>query len=115
MMTNYFALFISLFGAFLAAITQYLLKKEASIEHSSLIGAYLNLRVISAYTILLIITAMNLYALKFLPISLMPMIEATSFIHVAIISHFFLHEKISKKKILGLVLIMIGLLIASIR
>ena len=45
---------------------------------------------------------------------MLPMIEATSFIHVAIISSVFLKEKQSKRKLIGLVMIIAGVILASI-
>lgn len=111
---NISALIIALFGAFLGAVSQYLLKLSANKSYSKPIYNYLNIHVISAYAILFLITVANLYTLRFLPLYMLPMIEATSFIHVAIISSVLLKEKQSKKKLFGLVLIIVGVILATI-
>ncbi|NMD37066.1 MAG: EamA family transporter [Christensenellaceae bacterium] len=111
---NKLALFIALTGAFLGVVSQFMLKLAANKKYKNGLQQYFNPLVIGAYLLLLIITMANLYSLKFIPISLMPLIEATSYVHVAVIAYFFLKESISPKKLLGLCLIIIGLIIASI-
>ena len=108
------ALFIALFGSFFAAVSQYLLKLSANKTYSKPIYNYLNFYVISGYAILFAITIANLYTLRYLPLYMLPMIEATSFIHVAIISSVFLKEKQSRRKLIGLVMIIAGVILASI-
>ncbi len=111
---NNLALFIALTGALLGAVSQFMLKLAANKNYKTGLQQYANPLVIGAYLLLIIITLANLYSLRFIPISLMPLIEATSYVHVAIIGYFFLKENISTKKIIGLALIIIGLIIASI-
>ena len=43
-----------------------------------------------------------------------PILEATQYIFIAVFSYFFLKEKISKKKLIGLITIVLGVLIFSI-
>lgn len=111
---NISAFLIALIGAFFAAVSQYLLKLAANKQYSKAIYNYINPYVMGGYLLLFAITLANLYTLRYLPLYILPLIEATSFIHVAILSTCLLKEKQSKRKIIGLSLIIIGVIVATI-
>ena len=75
---------------------------------------YLNPIVIFAYVIFFSCTLITMYSLKVVQLSLAPILEATGFIFVAVLSRLFLKEHISKKKILGLSLIFIGIIVCTL-
>lgn len=50
-------------------------------------------------------------AYRGVPLSLGPVLESTSYLYIMILSYLFLDEKITRKKILGNILIIAGILI----
>jgi drug/metabolite transporter (DMT)-like permease len=68
----------------------------------------LNLRVIVAYGCLFLSLALNQIALKQVPVSVLPCITSTSFIWIFLFGFLILKERPTKKKIIGVVLILLG-------
>ena len=101
-------------SVFIASISQILLKKSAMKEYNYLFGDYLNPYVIGAYALLFLSMFLTIYAYKGVNLKTGPAIEATSYIYIAILSAIFLKEKISSKKVLGLLLIMAGVLVSTL-
>ena len=102
-----------LFGTFIASCSQIVLKKAAEKEYPSKIAEYLNPMVIGAYGVFFIASLCPVFAYKMVPLSLGPILEATGYIWVAVLGKIFLQEKIGKKKATGLLVIIIGIVIAS--
>ena len=108
----YIAIF--LLSVLISAISQLLLKKSALEKHESLSKEYLNPRVILAYGLFVGCTLLTVFAYKGVPLSLVPLLEATGYIYIAIISSLFLDEKITNRKLLGNALIIAGIIIFTI-
>jgi len=105
---------IMLSGTFIASISQIVLKKSAEKEYPSKIAEYLNPMVMGAYIFFFGASFCAMMGYKKVPLSIGPILEATGYIWVAILGKIFLGEKISKKKGLGLVVIIAGIIIASL-
>lgn len=105
---------IYILGVFVSSIAQILLKKSANIERESKLKEYLNFKTIFAYGIFFGATLCTLFAYKFIPLTMGTILETTGYIFVTILSYFLLKEKITKKKLMGLLIIIIGVLIFSI-
>ena len=105
---------IFVFGVFISSISQIILKKAALKEYPSKIREYLNARVIFAYIIFFGATLCSIWAYKVIPLSLGPIMESSGYLFVAVLSWLFLKEKITKKKMLGLSIIIIGIIIYSL-
>ena len=73
---------VYLLGVFISAISQVMLKKAAQREYGSTVREYLNPLVIFAYVLFFLTTLMTIYAYKVIPISLGPVLEATSYLYV---------------------------------
>ncbi len=101
-------------GVFISAVAQVLLKKESQKEHSSRIKEYLNPLVIVAYTVFFGATILSILAYKGIPLSLGPVIEATSYIYITIFGVVIFREKLSIKKLTALALIISGILVYSL-
>lgn len=101
-------------GVFISSISQIILKKSAQIEYESKIKEYLNPRVIFAYIIFFGATLCSVWAYKVIPLSLGPILESAGYIFVAFLSWLFLKEKITKQKMLGLSVIIIGIIVYSL-
>ncbi len=105
---------IYLFMTFLASVAQILLKKSALRPHASRIKEYLNAYVIVAYAMLFATMMSLIYVYKFIPLSWGPIIESTGYIFVSILGTIYLGERLSPKKILGIFLIILGVIIFSL-
>ncbi|MZK52790.1 EamA family transporter [Clostridium beijerinckii] len=101
-----------LVSVFLASVSQIVLKKSAGIKYKRKIDEYINKNVILAYLIFFSCTLFTVIALKKIPLSLAPILESTGYIYIAILSAIFIKEKITKKRLLGISLIIIGVLIS---
>lgn len=105
---------IYILGVFVSSIAQILLKKSANIEKENKLKEYLNFKTIFAYGIFFGATLCTLFAYKYIPLTMGTILETTGYIFVTILSYFFLKEKITKKKLIGLIIIISGVLIFSI-
>ena len=105
---------IYILGVIISALAQILLKKSADVERESKLKEYLNLKTIFAYGIFFGATLCTVFAYKYVPLSMGPILGTTEYVFVAILSYYLLKEKISKKKLIGLITIIIGVLVFSI-
>ena len=98
----------------IASTSQLLLKKSANQERKNKWQEYLNKYVILAYALLFISTILTMLAYKNLELSMGVMIESISYIIIAIASYFLFKEKITKTKAIGIIMIIAGVIIASV-
>ncbi len=129
---------IYLSGIFISAVAQILLKKSAGkkyenklsnyfnkkqnnklvkflIKHEGKIREYLNPYVIISYSIFIGATFCTIFAYKEIDLAFGPILGATEYIFVAILSKIFLKEKINKQKILGLAIICLGIAVFAMQ
>ena len=99
------------FGVTIAGISQIILKKAAQKEYSRWIYQYLNFRVILGYGLMVASTLCTVYAYKSIPLSMSPAWDAFGQVVVAFLSWWILGEKISKRKAIGIAVIIVGILI----
>ena len=100
-------------GAFITALSQILLKTQANTTgKKGFFSKFLNVRVITSYGLLFLTLAINQVALRYVPLSVMPCITATSFIWVFVMGVLILKEKISARKVLGVAIIIAGVIIS---
>jgi len=103
-----------LLGVFISSISQVMLKKSALKTYDSKIKEYLNPLVIVAYILFVGTTFLSIFAYRGIPLSMGPILEATSYIYVTIFGIVFFNEKMSRKKWIALVLIITGIALYSI-
>lgn len=101
-------------SVFISSVAQMLLKKSAQKTHSTVIKEYLNPYVISAYAIFLISTMLTVLALKEVPLSTAPAIESLGYVFVAVLGYCVIHERIGRRKLAGILLIIVGICVACI-
>lgn len=106
--------FLLLLGVFISAISQVMLKKAALKQYDSPIKEYLNPLVIVAYVMFVGTTFLSILAYRGIPLSMGPILEATSYIYVTIFGMVIFHEKMSKGKWIALALIIVGICIYSL-
>lgn len=103
-----------LFGTLISSLSQVMLKKAALKVYPSKIREYLNPLVLGAYIIFILATLLSVYAYKVVPLSLGPVLEATSYIYVTVFGVKIFNEKINTKKLMALGLIITGVVVASL-
>lgn len=103
-----------LVSVFISSVSQIILKKSADTEYANKIKEYLNIRVIGAYGCFFGATVMTTLAYKGVPLSVGPLLEATGYIWVIILGYIFLKEKITRRKILGMLMICIGIFVTCL-
>lgn len=101
-------------SVFVASVSQILLKKSALKKYDSQLGEYMNPYVIIAYGMLVVSMCMTIFAYKGVDLKTGPVIEATSYLYVAVMSAVFLKEKIKMKKKIGLLVIVLGIIISNL-
>ena len=101
-------------GVVVSAIAQIILKKSAGKKYENKIREYVNPYVIISYSIFFGATFCTIAAYKEIPLSLGPILGATEYIFVALLSRFILKEKISLKKFIGLSIIFSGIIVYSL-
>jgi len=100
---------IQLFGVTLAGCLQLFLKKSAMQEHDRFWKRYFNWKVLLSYCGMLISVFCTIIALRFFPLSMVAIWSAYSQVLVFLLSAIILKEKITKRKVLGLIIIIIGI------
>lgn len=95
----------------LASVSQILLKISAKKTHSSFLKEYLNIFVISGYVLLAASTLTTIAAYRGIEFKNGPIIESLGYILVMALSYFILKEKIDRRKIIGYVLILLGVVV----
>jgi small multidrug resistance pump len=106
---NNIYIFLFILSILIASFSQILLKTGAKEKN-----IYLNKYTIIGYIIMFGSTICTLIAYKNVNLSLGQILQSLSFVFVTILSYFILKEKISEKKLLGLVIIIIGIIIFNI-
>lgn len=105
---------VLLLGVFISAISQVMLKKAAMKKHNSVIKEYLNPLVIFAYVLFVGTTFLSILAYKGIPLSMGPILEATSYIYVTIFGVTIFKEKMNLKKVVALGMIIVGIVVYAI-
>ena len=103
-----------LLGVFLASVAQAMLKYSAMRQHASWIRMYLNPWVIGAYAIFFATTFLAIYAYRGISLSMGAVLETTSYFYVTFWGVKLFHEKVNRRKIFSLFLIVSGILIYSV-
>lgn len=102
---------VLLLGVFISAVSQVILKKAAMKKYDSPLREYLNPAVIFAYALFVGTTFLSIIAYRGIPLSLGPVLEATSYLYVTFFGVTIFKEKVTKQKAVALALILLGILI----
>ena len=105
---------VLLIGVLVSAISQVLLKKAAMKHYENHLKEYLNPMVIFAYAMFVGTTFLSIIAYRGIPLSMGPILEATSYIYVTIFGVKIFHERLNKKKIINIFISVIIILCISV-
>lgn len=109
-----YSVILLLISVFISAVSQILLKKATYKHYDTKLREYLNPYVVIAYGMFFVSTILTMLALKVVPLSMQPMLESTSYIYVSVMGYFLLKERFSKRKILGICVILLGIFVYSV-
>ena len=109
-MNNPFLL-VSLFSVVIASFSQVMLKLGAGRKYPSKIREYLNVYVITGYGMLFVSMILTIVAYSRLSYLSVPVVEAVGYVLVPVLSYFIFKEKLTGKKILGILFILAGIII----
>ena len=107
-------LIIAFVSVTVAGFSQILLKKGAMRPHISFLKDYLNAPVIIGYTMMFMAVLASMIAYRGLPMMTVPIIEALGYILVPVLSYFFFKEKFTKNKVIGILVIIVGIIVYNV-
>ena len=110
-----FYLLLAVVGQIIASFSQILLKKSSGKEYSSFIRQYLNALVICGYGMLGISMLIAVVCYSGLEYMQVVIIEPIGYVIVMFLSRFFFGEKITARKILGMVILLSGIIVFYIK
>ena len=93
----------------IASSSQILLKKSAQKEYPSVIREYLNILVISGYSLLVLAMIISIFCYDGLGYMGVVVLEPMGYIIVMFLSRFFFKEKFTPCKLIGMIIIMSGI------
>lgn len=102
-------------GVFIASIAQILLKKSARIRREKMVQEYLNRLVLGGYAILFASMCIAILAYRVVPLKYGAIIESLGYVFVMLLSAAFLKEKITRKKLIGNLIIILGVVVFSLQ
>lgn len=104
-------LIIFVLSVVVSSVSQLLLKMSANSQYETRLAEYLNPKVIIAYMLFFGATLITVLAYQYVPLSLGPVLESTGYIFVTLLGYFVLKEKIGKQKLVGMLVIIVGVLL----
>jgi small multidrug resistance pump len=111
MLNKYAGLF--LLSVFIASCSQIILKKSADSNHNNKISEYFNVRVIFGYILMGLSTLGAIIAYRGIELKNGPILESAGYAYVFFLSWVFLNEQPSRNKVLGIVLIIVGIIVST--
>lgn len=109
MLVNRYMLFLVL-SVVISSFSQILLKKSAVKQYDSFLKEYLNAHVIIGYGMMFVATITTILAYHFgVEYKNGPVIESLGYLMIMILSYFFFREKITKRKLIGNLLVLAGI------
>ena len=104
-------LILMIIGELVASSSQILLKKSASRHYSSFIKEYLNILVIAGYGMLALSMLISIICYGGLGYMNVVVMEPIGYIIVMFLSRIFFNEKITIRKVSGMILLLTGILV----
>lgn len=95
----------------ISSFSQILLKKSAQKTYSSIIREYVNFYVICGYGMMFLSMFLTIFSYSGLDFTNVQIVEALGYVVVLILSYFFFNEKITKKKLVGMIFILGGIIV----
>lgn len=113
-MSSRFFMMVMFAGTFFSAFSQVLLKQSANRTYRHPIYEYLNWRVMTAYAVYFGILFVNTVAYTKVDMKYGPVIDTFTYVFVMLLSYFWLKEKFTKRKLIGNLIIIAGVVIYTL-
>ncbi len=111
-MAEYFM--IAIFSGILSSFSQVLLKKSAEKQTKTIWREYFNSYVISGYVLMVVCMILTVIAYRGMPFKYGAVLESLIYLYIMVLSRLFLKEKLTKRKITGNIIIVIGVIVFSL-
>lgn len=108
-MQNNIFLFLAVLSVCVASFSQVLLKMGANRTYENKLREYLNVYVVTGYGMLFASMVLTIVAYSRLNFLSVPVVEALGYVLVPVLSYFFFRERMSLRKVLGILLILVGI------
>lgn len=95
----------------ISSFSQILLKKSAKIKYDTFIKEYLNFYVITGYGMMVLATLTTILAFKGVEYKNGSIIESLGYVLIMILSFVFFKEPLTKKKVLGNFMVLLGIMV----
>lgn len=102
---------ILIIALLISSFSQILLKKSAQKTYSSIIREYVNFYVICGYGMMFLSMFLTIFSYSGLDFTNVQIVEALGYVVVLILSYFFFKEKITKRKLIGMIFILGGIIV----
>lgn len=110
-MNSFVYILIFLISIFISSCSQIALKKSANKKHKTRVSEIINPVVLGAYVFFLGSSFLTVFAYKGVDLSWGPVLETTSYIYIMCLGAIFLKERITIKKIIGNIIIILGIIV----
>lgn len=112
-MTDYYI--VALVATLLTAFSQIILKIAAlRWDGRNVLRLYLNVWAAGGYLLLLLVTLLNLYAFKYIPLKSAVFLLPLTLLVVVVLSRWIFHERLSGTALLGAFLVILGVAIQNL-
>lgn len=105
---------VAVISVLLTAVSQILLKIGVKQYAQSSVRIYLNFYTFISYSLLVVVTLINLYVFKKLPLKAALIILPSTLLVVSFLSYWLLRERLSQRQAVGAGLVIAGLLVFNI-
>lgn len=112
-MNDIWFIIIFIGSVFISSVSQILLKKSAQKTYPSKLKEYFNIQVIAAYAMFFGSAVITMFAYSRISLSLGPVLESSGYIFILFMGVLILKEKISFKKLAGMLFIICGILLST--
>lgn len=103
--------FLGIFSVIIASFSQVLLKKGAMNTYDSFIREYLNIWVITGYFMMFASLFLTMLAYRGMDFMNVPVLESFGYVLVPVLSYFFFKEALTRRKVIGIACILIGIMV----
>ena len=105
---------VMIVSAFIASFSQILLKISAGKKHENVIKEYVNPLVIGGYAMLVVSMFLGIICYKHMDYMQVVILEPIGYIIVMFLSRIFFKERVTKRKVLGMALILAGIVVFNL-
>jgi len=105
---------VAFFSVVLSSLSQVLLKKSSGETKKHWVFEYLNPKVVVAYCTIFVCMLLTIFAFTGMYYRYGAVIESLAYLLIMMFSRFFLKEKITKRRVIGNLIIILGVIIFTL-